>query len=637
MRNYRTIVGGAATLTLVILAGTPRAAEAQISDTAPPQLVTVSFTPTAVNVIGSAQSVTVTATVTDDLSGTSGVSVRFVSPSGRIFQPINGLGLGRISGTALNGVYRGTMSMPQFTEAGVWKLDFVSVSDSVGNSTTLRTANLQALGQPTDLTVTSIQDIEPPRISHIAFAPSGIDVSTGPQSLTVALTLTDNVSGVDLTSNAFVEFRVGFISPNGIQQQVLSRQYFSLASGDALNGVWQASRTFPRFSEPGEWRINYLRLLDFAGNQSFLSTQALEALGLQTRFVVQSTPSDTAPPQLTSLAFSPSVIDTSTGSRTVAVTMTIADDLAGTDFSSDTPFVTFFHGLFFRSPSGAQIRSVCCGSFTRVAGTPLNGTWQASIFFPQFSEAGTWTPTVSGIEDGVSNQVSLTTAQLVSAGFPTQLVVFQPSQTTDGSVGSGGGVVSDTVFGTRASITFPPGALPATTSVAIDVLSTPLSVPTPQGFTAGTLFVNIQLTPTPPMPFTAPGLTVVLPFTTFKTPSSFVYLYRLDTGTGLLVPAVGVNGVNVVGVVNADGLSATFNGVSRLSTVVGFFATAVPGDLNGDGSVDCADMAIVKAAFGRRTGQLGFDPRADVNRNGIVDVNDLAAVSRQLAPGTTCG
>jgi hypothetical protein len=44
----------------------------------------------------------------------------------------------------------------------------------------------------------------------------------------------------------------------------------------------------------------------------------------------------------------------------------------------------------------------------------------------------------------------------------------------------------------------------------------------------------------------------------------------------------------------------------------------------------------VKAAFGKRLGQTGYDWRADVNRNGVVDVNDLAYVSRFLPAGTRC-
>jgi hypothetical protein len=62
----------------------------------------------------------------------------------------------------------------------------------------------------------------------------------------------------------------------------------------------------------------------------------------------------------------------------------------------------------------------------------------------------------------------------------------------------------------------------------------------------------------------------------------------------------------------------------------------MPGDVNGDGKINCADIALVKAAFGTKTGQPGFNPSADVNHDGVVNVLDLAIVSQKLAPGTKC-
>jgi Dockerin type I domain/PASTA domain len=59
-------------------------------------------------------------------------------------------------------------------------------------------------------------------------------------------------------------------------------------------------------------------------------------------------------------------------------------------------------------------------------------------------------------------------------------------------------------------------------------------------------------------------------------------------------------------------------------------------DLNGDGSVTCADINIVKAAFNKRAGQPGYDARADVNKDGVVDVRDLAFVAQRLPIGTRC-
>jgi hypothetical protein len=59
-------------------------------------------------------------------------------------------------------------------------------------------------------------------------------------------------------------------------------------------------------------------------------------------------------------------------------------------------------------------------------------------------------------------------------------------------------------------------------------------------------------------------------------------------------------------------------------------------DVNSDGRIDCSDITIVKASTGKRTGQPGFDARADVNADGVVDVRDLALVTQKLIPGARC-
>ncbi len=64
--------------------------------------------------------------------------------------------------------------------------------------------------------------------------------------------------------------------------------------------------------------------------------------------------------------------------------------------------------------------------------------------------------------------------------------------------------------------------------------------------------------------------------------------------------------------------------------------TPLVGDVNGDGVVNCADLAVVKASFAKKLGQAGFDPRADVNFDGVVNIVDLSTVARALPAGTVC-
>jgi len=87
----------------------------------------------------------------------------------------------------------------------------------------------------------------------------------------------------------------------------------------------------------------------------------------------------------------------------------------------------------------------------------------------------------------------------------------------------------------------------------------------------------------------------------------------------------------VTALYTGDGSNAPSSSPSVAVTVV-----AVTGDANGDGEVNCLDLYAVKAAFGKRTGQPGFNPSADLNHDGIVNVLDLSIVSRAVPVGTTC-
>jgi dockerin type I repeat protein len=103
---------------------------------------------------------------------------------------------------------------------------------------------------------------------------------------------------------------------------------------------------------------------------------------------------------------------------------------------------------------------------------------------------------------------------------------------------------------------------------------------------------------------------------------------RLDVGSTPLVP--GANFLEGI-------VSATPNGAASpivdMSRTKFFVNTLRSGDLNGDGEINCADMAIIKAALGKKLGEPGFDPRADVNGDGVVSILDRAAEAR-LMPGS---
>lgn len=69
--------------------------------------------------------------------------------------------------------------------------------------------------------------------------------------------------------------------------------------------------------------------------------------------------------------------------------------------------------------------------------------------------------------------------------------------------------------------------------------------------------------------------------------------------------------------------------------VVLIAATVCPGDVNGNGTVDQADLAALLAAYNLSDGDAGFDPNADFDQSGTVDQADLAALLSNY--NTVCG
>jgi hypothetical protein len=558
----------------LFLVAVPTSGAAQDVDVTAPVLRNFAYSAASIDVSQGSQTITVTAHVTDDLSGVSSVFAQFRSPTGAQSQFANLL---VADGTPLDGTFTGGVSFPQFAEAGIWTVTLVRTFDRAGNSMALDTAALDTRGFPTQLSVSSVADTEAPQVLSVAAAPAEIDVSRAPANVTVTLHVTDNLSGSELVpcpSNSFVRgiFPIRWRSPSGAQNRFTTHPTYALVSGTRLDGNWQASFSMPQFSEAGVWTIESVELWDCAGNVRFLNGPQLNALGLQTSVRVLSTPSDIQAPGLTALSYSPITINTSRASQLVTVRLGASDSLSGVDMTPTTPVASFFErGVQFRSPSGNQFATAAFFSqFTLVEGSRENGVWTATVPFAQFAEDGTWRIAFVQIKDAVRNIRSYNTAELEALGFPTRLEVIRPSLTSDGAVTPTGGTITDDTFGDRASVTFPPGAVNEATTVAVDVFLEPLDIPNPTGFIGpGTLFVNIDLTPEPAFPLPPPGLTVVLPVANAMLPGTVLNLFKVDEATGNLVAASNVFGQEVTGTVDANGLSATFTGIASLSTVVG--------------------------------------------------------------------
>lgn len=579
-----------ALLTLVSILGV----SGQTSDTKGPDLLGITVDRTTVDVSSGPQVVVFTLPVQDDLSGINYAYVYLRSPSWA--QSVSAYGWGpNPSVLATTLVVNATI--PRYAEAGDWIVEWVFVYDKVGNSTRFDRTALTAKSWPTTVTVADTNpDLTAPIITGLRMTPSPADVTSWPVTVQVEMDVTDSLAGVNHSTYSMNDFRL--LSPSGKQDRPIQGSSFTLVAGTLFAGTWRATFVMPQFSEAGIWQVGNVTLRDMVGNTRFYNTSALTGLGLPVSLAVTSPVQDTTVPAVTGVRLIPSFVNTSTGPQTIRVEVDATDDLTGVDMGPDQPNISYYQGPFYRSPSGVQYIGASPWSWS-MTGTSTNGTWTNQFTLPQYSEEGDWAAQQFRLKDVTRNILILERASMQALGLPTTFQVIKPTLSKDGTIGNPatGGTITDTVFGERASVTFPPGVLSQPTDVAIDVLQSPLSVPLPTGFSgAETLFVNIHLTPEPAYPLAAPGLTVVLPLKMQMVQGTALYLYRVNPGTGALEPAISTSGYPVVGFVNAGGDTATFSGISRLSTVVGLLSGPI--ELGVDIKPEDAQNAINTKANG---------------------------------------
>jgi hypothetical protein len=163
------------------------------------------------------------------------------------------------------------------------------------------------------------------------------------------------------------------------------------------------------------------------------------------------------------------------------------------------------------------------------------------------------------------------------------------------SIGPEGGTATNAEFGALAQVEVPSGLLAATSDVVIDVLAEGSSFPPPLGFVweNGTRLVDIELQPAPTFPLGAPGLTITLPLVNALPAGTPLALFVADPVTGDLVPKLNGAGEQIVGSVDSDGASATFQGIVSLSLFVGLRANAAPvADAGPNQFVECCGTAV---------------------------------------------
>ncbi|MCL1598819.1 MAG: hypothetical protein M3094_06525, partial [Actinomycetia bacterium] len=268
------------------------------SDATAPQLAAFSITPSSVDTSGGDRTIEFRAQITDAGVGVSAGDVEpaskvvFVGPSG--FQSVSAIftSAERVSGTASNGVYEYTVTIPKLSEQGTWTVESFKLVDENGNTRELTAADLGANGYPTKFTQTGAGDTTPPELAAFSFTPAWVDPSGGDRTIAFTARITDDVAGVDDWLPGSVRFR----SPSGGRYVVAEFATSQRVSGDALDGIYVTTATIPKGSEQGKWTVFDFALIDRVGNWRDITAGDLATSGFASFFAVTGPGGPPPPP-----------------------------------------------------------------------------------------------------------------------------------------------------------------------------------------------------------------------------------------------------------------------------------------------------------------------------------------------------
>jgi len=220
-----------------------------VGDVTKPVVVAWGVSAANVDTSTGAKTETVSARVTDNLSGVKTVQLELDGPNGVVYsQPAT-----RTAGTALDGTWQATITMPAGAPAGSYAVAATAV-DVAGNSNHAVSAPLVTQTNAGDVT-------KPAALSwQVAYV-----IHNGVATLTVTGRVIDDFSGV---KNVTFEF-------DGPNSAVYS-QPATRTAGTALDGTWQAVITIPANAPHGDYHLA-ITTADNAGNSDRLDTTTVLA------------------------------------------------------------------------------------------------------------------------------------------------------------------------------------------------------------------------------------------------------------------------------------------------------------------------------------------------------------------------
>lgn len=291
-------------------------------------------------------------------------------------------------------------------------------------------------------------DETPPEVVAWDFVPDSINTEAAAQEITLYLRVTDDVSGV--TSFPYLQFQA--IDTTGESIGSYIRFNFSLMTegcdalgaelidglggtcGDAMDGIYAATATLPRYAPKGEWKVGRVPLDPPVDGQTFTQVGSVE-IGdeagnyidtyledtLNISFINNATIEDIIAPVVHSVSISPTAFDTNAGDVSITIDMHITDNLSGIITGSETlNNVTI-------SPLLNDMVYADLVSFEKISGTYTDGNFRMVLNIPQYSLTGFWLIRGINVLDTIGNEYSVGGYRSLSETFP-DLELFLANQ-----------------------------------------------------------------------------------------------------------------------------------------------------------------------------------------------------------------
>jgi hypothetical protein len=220
-------------------------------DVKAPVVKELAVNPSNVEVSAAAATVTVTARITDAAAGFQDGNFAIHSAEDDWTGSVYFTGGDRISGDGIDGIYQVRLQVPRYGPAGTWRVS-CHLRDNLDNEREypIDTEFSPTIDETFSVTNGGLVDTGVPEVTSIEITPGTVDASSGPATIGIDVTLSDDLSG-------FRDACLFFFDSLNVEQEGLFTVLdgSNRTSGNDVNGTYHVSRPLPQGSAEGQWLV----------------------------------------------------------------------------------------------------------------------------------------------------------------------------------------------------------------------------------------------------------------------------------------------------------------------------------------------------------------------------------------------